>query len=184
MRAFRAAGFALQGQGLFDSRQMSKIFWPSDHLLAAIDALQRQHWHGTTHPPEQSYFLVLGFETVQSNDFAIDKIDRDVIRQNNDVFATISAPSLRARLSKRIYCLGGRSIQRSISNVVAGVPCRIAAVIPMTINRVFSARRASISRVIEGSSCASAIFHPALRPDCARKGISHPRSSHEHGEVS
>lgn len=61
----------------------------------------------------------------------------------------ISPPSLLERLRSRMYWRGGRSTQRSTSNVTAGTPCSTAPVIPVTINRNFSARSVSISESSE-----------------------------------
>jgi hypothetical protein len=57
------------------------------------------------------------------------KADNPSLRSTT-VFARMSAPSRRHRFRTRIYWREGRSIQISVSRVVAGTPCRIAPLIP------------------------------------------------------
>lgn len=84
-----------------------------------------------------------------------------------------------AKTPSQLHCLLQEwHVRRiSVSRVVAGTPCRIAALIPATSNRIFSSRSACISHASGERSHGGAGVRPASRRGCGRRDTFPLRSS-------
>jgi hypothetical protein len=110
---------------------MGEIFWTANKFFARVDSVQGEDGHNCLKPFHFPGPSIFGLEAAQSVHF-VEEIHKRAIAKVNDSVGSSVAPRRRHKLRIRMYCRGGRSIQRSVSRVVAGTPCRTAALIPAT----------------------------------------------------
>lgn len=110
---------------------MREVFWASHEFFALDDFLKWKNFYFESEPLD--YHGAAGFRRERRHPIhAVKEVHERIVCQSDDRICDHFGTEFGAEIQHADVLALWEAIHRSASNVVAGTPCKIAAVIPAT----------------------------------------------------